>query len=63
MDPSNKFTPSDLENQEYKFGWSTDVESETAPPGLNEDVIRWISNKKSAPEWLLNWRLQAFNHF
>ncbi len=63
MDPSNKFTPSDLENQEYKFGWSTDVESETAPPGLNEDVIRWISNKKSEPEWLLNWRLQAYNHF
>tara|TARA_B100000700_G_scaffold331685_1_gene467043 strand:- start:5206 stop:6672 length:1467 start_codon:yes stop_codon:yes gene_type:complete len=46
--------------KDYKYGFVTDVESETAPPGLNEDIIRFISEKKSEPDWLLNWRLKAF---
>ena len=45
---------------EYSAGWTTDVESLTIPPGLNEDVIRLISAKKEEPEWMLEWRLQAF---
>ncbi|MEH6347038.1 MAG: Fe-S cluster assembly protein SufB [Bermanella sp.] len=45
---------------DYEAGFVTDVESETLPPGLNEDVIRFISNKKGEPEWLLEWRLKAF---
>ena len=43
--------------QEYKYGFTTEIETESAPPGLNEDVIRLISHKKKEPEWLLAWRL------
>ena len=50
----------DLENQEYKFGFVTDIETETVPVGLNEDIIRLISSKKNEPQWLLDYRLQAF---
>ena len=49
----------DLENQEYKYGFVTDIESDKAPNGLNEDIIRFISAKKSEPEWLLEYRLKA----
>src|SRR6188474_899737 len=49
-----------LANREYKYGFVTDVESETIPKGLNEDVVRLISQKKNEPEWLLEWRLKAF---
>ena len=49
--------------QEYKWGFYTDVETDTLPPGLNEDVIRHISAKKEEPEWLLEWRLKAFDHW
>ena len=49
--------------QEYKWGFYTDVETDTLPPGLNEDVIRHISAKKEEPEWLLDWRLNAFRHW
>src|SRR4030095_7296270 len=49
-----------LANREYKYGFVTDVESETIPKGLNEDVIRLISQKKNEPEWLLEWRLKAY---
>ncbi len=48
------------EDSEYKWGFVTDIESETVPPGLNEDVIRLISARKGEPEWLLEWRLDAF---
>jgi Fe-S cluster assembly protein SufB len=48
------------ESQQYKYGFVTDVESETFPPGLNEDVIRAISAKKGEPEWLTEWRLEAY---
>ena len=50
----------DLEVQEYEFGFTSDIESETIPKGLNEDVIRHISAKKNEPEWLLEYRLNAF---
>src|SRR5918997_67465 len=49
-----------LVNKEYKYGFVTDIESDVAPPGLNEDIIRLISSKKSEPEWLLEWRLKAY---
>lgn len=47
-------------SKEYEHGWSVNLETEEAPPGLNEDIIRWISAKKEEPEWLLEWRLKAF---
>jgi Fe-S cluster assembly protein SufB len=50
----------ELQNQEYEFGFTTDIESEKIPVGLNEDVIRLISAKKEEPEWLLEYRLNAF---
>ena len=50
----------ELANQDYKYGFVTDVEQEAIAPGLNEDVIRLISSKKQEPEWLLEWRLKAF---
>jgi Fe-S cluster assembly protein SufB len=52
-----------LATQEYKYGFVTDIEQETVPPGLNEDIIRLISAKKQEPEWLLAWRLKAFRHW
>ncbi len=45
---------------EYEFGWSSDIEQEFAPKGLNEDTVRFISAKKREPEWMLEWRLKAF---
>ena len=49
-----------LVNKEYKYGFVTDIESDSAPKGLNEDIIRLISAKKGEPDWLLEWRLKAF---
>ncbi|HYF38324.1 MAG TPA: Fe-S cluster assembly protein SufB, partial [Gemmatimonadales bacterium] len=49
-----------LVNKEYKYGFVTDIESDVAPRGLNEDIIRLISSKKGEPEWLLEWRLKAY---
>lgn len=48
---------------EYKYGFYTDIETETAPKGLNEDTIRYISVKKNEPEWLLEFRLKAYRHW
>jgi Fe-S cluster assembly protein SufB len=50
-------------NQPYKYGWSTDIESDLAPKGLNEDTIRLISEKKDEPEWMLAWRLKAYRNW
>ena len=50
----------DLENKEYEFGFVTDIESEKAPKGLNEEIIRFISAKKNEPDWMLEYRLNAF---
>ncbi len=47
----------------YKHGFVTDIEQESAPKGLNEDIIRFISDKKEEPEWLLEWRLKAYRHW
>jgi Fe-S cluster assembly protein SufB len=49
-----------LVNKEYKYGFVTDIESDIAPRGLNDDIIRLISSKKGEPAWLLEWRLKAF---
>jgi len=52
-----------LVNQPYRHGFVTDIEADTAPRGLNEDTIRFISRKKDEPEWLLEFRLQAYRHW
>ncbi len=52
-----------LANKEYKWGFVTDIESESAPRGLSEEIIRFISEKKNEPEWLLEWRLKAYRHW
>jgi len=53
----------ELANQEYKYGFYTDVEADEVPAGLNEDVIRLISTKKNEPEFMLEWRLKAYRHW
>src|SRR5579859_3218565 len=52
-----------LADRKYEYGFVTDIESEFAPKGLNEDIIRFISAKKNEPEWLLEWRLKAYRHW
>ena len=49
----------EVTRKEYEFGFTTDIDSDKAPPGLNEDIIRLISSKKNEPKWLLEWRLDA----
>lgn len=51
---------SDVTDSTYKWGFTSDIATETAPKGLNEDIVRFISAKKSEPEWLLQWRLDAY---
>ena len=46
--------------KDYKYGFSTDIENTRAPKGLNEEVIKFISNIKKEPKWMLDWRLKAF---
>src|SRR3972149_4778276 len=53
----------ELTNQEYKYGFVTNIEQDIAPRGLNEDIIRLISSKKNEPEWMLEWRLKAYRHW
>ncbi|MFB2118995.1 Fe-S cluster assembly protein SufB [Parapedobacter sp. 2B3] len=53
----------ELALEEYKYGFSTDIEMDIAPKGLNEDTVRLISAKKNEPQWLLEWRLKALKHF
>lgn len=50
----------ELETKEYEYGFYTDIESETFPVGLNEEIVRAISQKKEEPEWMTQWRLEAF---
>ena len=52
-----------LGDEGYKYGFVTEIESESAPPGLNEDTVRFISAKKREPQWLLDWRLAAYRHW
>jgi Fe-S cluster assembly protein SufB len=49
--------------QDYRYGFVTDIESDSAPPGLSEDIVRFISAKKGEPQWLLDWRLKAYRHW
>jgi Fe-S cluster assembly protein SufB len=53
----------ELKDQEYKYGFTSNIESEVIPKGLNEDVVRLISSKKNEPQWLLDFRLKAFAHW
>ncbi|MFN5346230.1 MAG: Fe-S cluster assembly protein SufB, partial [Bacteroidota bacterium] len=53
----------DVTNSEYKWGFVSNIESDNAPKGLNEDIVRFISAKKNEPEWLLEYRLKAFRHW
>lgn len=53
----------ELETKEYEYGFYTDIESDTFPPGLDENVVRAISVKKEEPEWMTEWRLEAFRHW
>src|SRR5262245_2185283 len=52
-----------LANREYRWGFVTDIEADSAPPGLNEEIVRFISKKKNEPQWMLDWRLKAFRHW
>ena len=65
MDTNNKNqqTIDESISQEYKYGFTTDIEQETLEPGLNKDIIITISQKKNEPKWLLEWRLKAFRHW
>ena len=61
-DSQEKLSEEDFKDP-YEFGFETDIESDFAPKGLNEDVIRFISNKKNEPKWLLDWRLDAYKRW
>ena len=61
-DSQDKLSEEDFKDP-YEFGFETDIESDFAPKGLNEDVIRFISNKKNEPKWLLDWRLDAYKRW
>ena len=61
--PTATDTIEGLVQTEYKYGFYTDVETESAPPGLNEDIIRLISRKKNEPTWMTDWRLKAYRHW
>jgi len=67
VDDQNGMTSSDtlqkIADQEYRWGFVTDIEAETVPRGLNEDIIRMISAKKNEPEFMLQWRLKAYRHW
>src|SRR5438093_1092465 len=52
-----------IANREYRAGFVTDIESDSVPAGLNEDIIRMISARKNEPEFMLEWRLRAFRHW
>ncbi|SUS07703.1 component of SufBCD complex [Candidatus Defluviicoccus seviourii] len=53
----------ELVGQSYKYGFVTDIEADTAPKGLSEEIVRFISARKDEPEWLLSWRLKAYRHW
>lgn len=53
----------DFTNSEYKYGFVSDIETDFAPKGLSEEIVRFISAKKNEPEWMLEYRLKAFRHW
>ena len=61
--PTNANTIEALANREYQYGFVTDIEAETAPRGLNEDIVRLISAKKNEPRFMLDWRLKAYRQW
>src|ERR1700754_173400 len=66
MDDTNNKNNAEIREQTeraYKYGFVTDIESDTAPKGLNEATVRFISAKKNEPEWMLEWRLKAYRHW
>jgi len=56
-------TIQEFANREYEHGFVTDIVADTLPPGLNEDVVRFLSAKKGEPDWMLEWRLKAYRHW
>jgi len=52
-----------LANREYRWGFISDIEADSAPAGLNEEIVRFISHKKHEPQWMLDWRLRAYRHW
>src|SRR5882757_7996289 len=52
-----------IDVDQYKYGFVTDIESEQAPKGLSEDIVRYISKKKNEPDWMLEWRLGAYRRW
>ena len=62
MEDSNKLIK-EIAGQEYKYGFTTDIDTETIPRGLNEDGVRLISHKKGEPGWMTEYRLKAFRHW
>jgi len=60
---SKNKTIEEFTSQDYQYGFVTDIEQDTIAPGLDENVVRFISHKKGEPEWLLNWRLKAYKHW
>ncbi|HTC22615.1 MAG TPA: Fe-S cluster assembly protein SufB, partial [bacterium] len=64
MKPKTQEQPVEkVTQEEYKYGFTTDIEADEAPPGLNEDIIRFISKKKNEPPFLLEWRLKCYRHW
>ena len=63
MDKKENDIIGDIESQEYKYGFTSDIETETIPRGLSEEVVRLISKKKGEPDWLLEMRLKAYRHW
>ena len=63
MKENNQDIISSLESKEYEYGFTTDIETETLPKGLNEGIIRAISARKGEPEWMTEYRLKAFRHW
>ena len=60
---SSTTTLEDYTRSDYKYGFTSNIDTELIPKGLNEDIVRLISSKKEEPQWLLDWRLKAFNHW
>ena len=52
-----------IDVDQYKYGFATDIESVLAPKGLSEDIVRFISAKKNEPQWMLDWRLEAYRRW
>ena len=63
MGENEKDIIQEVTNEEYKWGFTTDIDTETIRKGLDEDVVRLISQKKNEPEWLLEFRLEAFRRW